>query len=223
MAGGADLYADLARYLKVKWLATIFDVGANTGQTTKKMLAANPVATIHAVEPVKSTFDVVQDKFRDNARVVCHNVAMSSESGEGFVTDVALSSTNKLADAGQPVRIVTGAEFCEEQGIGHVDFLKVDAEGHDLEVLRGFGPMIRDGRVDVIQAEVCFAASDRDERGPGPVAHVPYWEISDWLGDDWGLLRFYDQTDVPLRFGNAVWMPRHRRVRGAELDRPPTG
>ncbi|MFZ4768057.1 MAG: FkbM family methyltransferase, partial [Roseimicrobium sp.] len=36
------------------------------------------------------------------------------------------------------VSLCTLAGYCREHGLKQVDFLKVDAEGHDLDVLRGF-------------------------------------------------------------------------------------
>ena len=47
----------------------------------------------------------------------------------------------------------TGDEFLAAQGIEHVDYLKVDAEGHDLSVLKGFRQARTTGVVDVVQFE----------------------------------------------------------------------
>ena len=44
-----------------------------------------------------------------------------------------------------------------EMGIGHIDLLKVDAEGADLAVLRGFLTMLRRRAIDVVQFEYGYA------------------------------------------------------------------
>ncbi|MCK5600552.1 FkbM family methyltransferase, partial [Candidatus Pacearchaeota archaeon] len=45
-----------------------------------------------------------------------------------------------------------------ENGIDHVDFLKVDAEGHDLSVLKGAESYLQANKIDIIQFE--FARMD---------------------------------------------------------------
>lgn len=60
----------------------------------------------------------------------------------------------KLSDYQElPAQMIRGDEFCQENGIDHIDFLKIDTEGHDLNVLRGFGGMLTSGAISVIQFE----------------------------------------------------------------------
>jgi hypothetical protein len=47
----------------------------------------------------------------------------------------------------------TGDEVCRELGIGKIDFLKVDVESAEYEVLTGFSEMLGARRVSVIQFE----------------------------------------------------------------------
>ena len=51
------------------------------------------------------------------------------------------------------VTCVTGDEQLDSLGIQKLDFLKVDAEGHDFEVLLGFAKSLESGRIDVVQFE----------------------------------------------------------------------
>ena len=46
-----------------------------------------------------------------------------------------------------------GDDYADGHGITHIDFLKVDAEGADHLVLRGFERLLRAGRIDVVQFE----------------------------------------------------------------------
>ena len=48
---------------------------------------------------------------------------------------------------------VRGDEFFKQHVVKRISFLKIDTEGHDLKVLKGFSEMISHGRVDVIQFE----------------------------------------------------------------------
>ncbi len=44
-------------------------------------------------------------------------------------------------------------DFCREQGVERIDFLKLDVEGHELAVLRGARRMLGAGTVSLIQFE----------------------------------------------------------------------
>lgn len=43
----------------------------------------------------------------------------------------------------QEGEIVAGADFCRDRSIDHVSFLKIETDGHDLEVVRGFGAQLQ--------------------------------------------------------------------------------
>ena len=49
------------------------------------------------------------------------------------------------------IRLTTATEFCKDNAIDHVQLIKCDTEGHDLEVILGVLPLLRDGRVSVMQ------------------------------------------------------------------------
>ena len=48
---------------------------------------------------------------------------------------------------------MSGDAFCAGRGIRKVDFLKIDAEGHDFEVLKGFAQMLCRAEIDMLQVE----------------------------------------------------------------------
>jgi len=52
-----------------------------------------------------------------------------------------------------PVEVETVETICARHEIGHIHLLKVDVEGGELDALRGAEPLIRDGRLDLIQFE----------------------------------------------------------------------
>ena len=49
--------------------------------------------------------------------------------------------------------VFRGDDFCCENGIEHIDFLKMDVEGAEFKVLAGLDRMLSDQRVDIIQFE----------------------------------------------------------------------
>ena len=59
----------------------------------------------------------------------------------------------RRADTTIEVERTTLTDFCRQRGIGHVNLVKSDTEGHDLSVLRGARELLAAGRVDLLQFE----------------------------------------------------------------------
>jgi FkbM family methyltransferase len=49
----------------------------------------------------------------------------------------------------QTVPVMSLDTYCTENGIAHIDVLKVDVQGHEPAVLRGAERMLSEGRIDV--------------------------------------------------------------------------
>ena len=49
--------------------------------------------------------------------------------------------------------VTTGDLYCSEHGIERIDFLKVDVEGAEREVLNGFSRMLDERRITAVQFE----------------------------------------------------------------------
>ena len=146
----------------------MFDAGANVGHWST---AANAVfrgqATIHAFEPSPPTYDRLCQTVAGLQMVRPHPVGLSDERrtvtilhspGTSEKTSVegsaAQALNTRLSDYEKlPAQLVRGDEFCRENGIEVIHFLKIDTEGHDLSVLRGFGEMLSQGAIAVIQFE----------------------------------------------------------------------
>ena len=160
-----------------KWQAAIvFDVGANTGQSARGFARFWPEARIHSFEPVPRTFAKLAEAARDMPHVTVHNLGLGRLSGPAEMTDLPQSVQNRITPPTdglptQTVQIQRGVDFCEARGIKRISYLKIDTEGHDLEVLRGFAGMFK--RVDFVQVEAGM--------NPHNKPHVPYGQLSDFL------------------------------------------
>lgn len=60
------------------------------------------------------------------------------------------------------ITIDTVDEFTENRNITHIDFLKMDVQGWEMEVLMGAKTLLREKRVRFIYTEVGFRREDRD-------------------------------------------------------------
>lgn len=136
--------------------STILDIGANTGLFSLVAKAMNPKATVHAFEPIERIAQVLQENCEHNRfEIAVHVAAVSDTDGEAVIYDLPLSHhyvaslhedeaahhyggpASELAQRRAPT--VTLARFIEEQQIARVDLMKVDVEGHEVQVLAGMG------------------------------------------------------------------------------------
>lgn len=136
----------------------LLDVGANVGEWSLAAAARFPRAVIHSFEPVASTHAMLAAAVdHELDRVFPHHLALGEESATLAITvphpGSPLSSISDDHGPGELVTVVRGDEWCAEQGIEHIDFLKIDTEGWDHHVLRGFERMLSEGRVDIVQFE----------------------------------------------------------------------
>ena len=195
---GIDLYRDLNELNTP--ITTVFDVGANVGQSTVRYLREFPGAQIHAFEPVDSLFAQL-DKIQ-NPLLKKHRLALGSRSTQGFIENHGEMS--KLSDHGEPVTIETLDAFCLD--IPKISFLKIDTEGSDLEVLKGASLLLAEKRVDVIQVEAGMNRLNNH--------HVPIQEFLAFLEPrGYFLFGIYEQVNEwpsgqpHLRRSNLVFIP----------------
>ena len=143
-------------------LSCIFDVGANIGTYSLLARNINQKSLIFAFEPVPETFIELQKKV-SNKNIKTFNFALGSDMGEAKMLvskDSKLSTlvldNNYLSDKDDSkyvaVKIITGYEFLKNNyDLGQISLLKIDTEGYESEVLKGFRQII--SRIDVIQFE----------------------------------------------------------------------
>jgi FkbM family methyltransferase len=125
--------------------ATFIDVGANIGSYT--LVASQvPGTSVVSIEPHPVTFASLRENVRLNGRhnVTCLNIALSRDDSELRLSDHQESTLNRVLAAGEKVdhelhvtsrRLQT---LCRELRITP-DFIKIDVEGHEREVLDGLG------------------------------------------------------------------------------------
>jgi len=145
-------------------LKTIFDVGANHGQWTQLAYDAHPSARIHSFEIVPGTFAMMKDNLAGMAdRTILNSIGLSNREGMAKVhidpsSDVLSTTLDFASDSAAALDtiqcpVITGARYCAEHGIERIDFLKIDVEGAEINVLRGFESLIDRQTIRIIQFE----------------------------------------------------------------------
>lgn len=192
--------------------STVFDVGANVGQSLVEFAKAFPTARIDSFEPIEAAFRQLQRRARAYPNANAHCVALSSTRHQVVMRAIRASLGNRIMApdaAGDTVQVVTtasGSDVARSLGVGRIDILKIDTEGHDLEVVKGFGEMIREKRIEFIQVECGFAPeNDRHIRFETFTEH--FFPLGYRLFGIYGQRRKFSNTDTRnLMFGDAVFI-----------------
>ena len=137
-----------------------FDVGANTGGWTEMALSVAPKAQIHAFEIVPATYEKLAARYGKRAGVFVNGFGLGDRAGEVEVAVTAddTRATSVLQFHERPVAMIkcpvrSGDDYCAERGIAKIDLLKIDVEGGEPQVLRGFALALAKGHVRAIQFE----------------------------------------------------------------------
>ena len=164
---GHDAFLDIARLSKLMEYGdgAIIDVGANSGQTTLRLLREFPNGQIYSFEPHPQTFAKLRHNVRKFNNVVAIKAALGPRNGtaELFAYDnCALSSVvanspfvSRFGVRGNCITVNIGRldDFCSNNKITCIHTLKIDTEGYDLEVLRGATRMLAQGQIKFVYIE----------------------------------------------------------------------
>ncbi len=200
----------------------LFDVGAHVGEYSTLLREAFPSAKIFSFEPSEAPFQALK-KISSAKKLDIHQVALSSESGDAEIYYDKSDPGNQLASlhrgvisdlhrapstSAAKVRTTSIDDFCAQKNIGYIDFLKIDTEGHELEVLRGAHGMIENKKIGMIQFEF---------NEMNVISRVFLKDFYDVLSNfdlyrlnEGGLIdiRTYDGRNEIFKFQNIVAMPK---------------
>ena len=146
----------------------MFDVGAHKGAVSLLFRSRFPRVAIHAFEPGPDAFRALSKTLGDGPAVTLNALALSCRSGEGAFLANGARTTNRLIER-RPgghsgvidVRLERGEDYCARKGVERISFLKIDTEGHDLEVLAGFRGMLMRQSIDFVQVEAGMNPENR--------------------------------------------------------------
>ena len=141
---------------------TIVDVGVADG--TPELYEALPDARLILVDPLEEVRDIVggQDRLKDRD-VTFHVCAVGAEAGEaelqvssGTISKSTLHSPTKVYGSDEFVtRRVPIRTLDEVIGpVGHPVGLKIDTEGHEVDVLRGATALLRETEFVIAEASI---------------------------------------------------------------------
>lgn len=153
----------------VKKGAIVFDVGANKGNWSKVVLDNFKDIKLASFEPVPEIYGELQ-KNLSGYDLKLENIALSSEEGTadfyyyneqngrfiGLSTFYRRNNAEKdlnISPAKITVTKSTLEKYCSQNNISKINYLKVDTEGSEKDVLVGAENLIANNSIDIIQFE----------------------------------------------------------------------
>lgn len=193
-------------------IRTIVDVGANVGKFSSSLHDHLPEASFHCLEPFSQTFELLKKKLSEPAFKV-YQIALgekneflsielnpTTQSDTNSLRNLALTTSSRPSEV---IEVITLDEFVVRNGLFEIDFLKIDTEGYDLQVLKGGLENLISGTVKLILVECGL--------DPTNTYHVYFQEIVNFLTDKEFVLVGFFQTDIRKiskrqHFSNALFV-----------------
>ena len=170
---------NILKSLKKLNINYIFDVGSHRGESIDYFIKLKDLKKIQSFEPQKNIFLVLKKKYKNNNKVILNQIALSQNENykDFYINDLSSTSTfsrlnkkslwlkikNKILNKKNPIinkikiRSLTIDKFIKQKKIKKIDLLKIDTEGHELEVLKGALKTIKEHKVKFILIELHFS------------------------------------------------------------------
>lgn len=151
----------------------IVDVGANLGVTSMIASRMRPLAAIIAFEPSPKAFRCLSKTFHYNEVKNCKliNKALGNKVGSvSFVEAEFLAGSYLASEAAEAsnveVELTTLDTVVEEMKLARLDFIKIDVEGFELDVLQGASQTIQNFKPKMFMEFNSFAISANRNMSP---------------------------------------------------------
>jgi len=152
---------------KTKYFNIVFDIGAHHGESINLFLKKFKVNEIYSFEPIKSNFEILKHNLNlfkkrfINTKIFIENFALGSEKKKINIKVLNESSSSTFNEINvnskyfkkkkiflpslneknffseKEAQIITLSEYIEKKNIKGIDFMKIDTEGYEYDVLLG--------------------------------------------------------------------------------------
>ena len=134
---------------------TIIDVGSNKGQFILLSKKFYPNCTIYSIEPITEIFNKLKKNFENYNKIKFYNLALGNKNTikKIFITKRQDSSsilkprknihTSYNLINNQKIKIIKSSEILTNHQIKKKILVKIDVQGYEIEVLKGFGKKIK--------------------------------------------------------------------------------
>ena len=134
------------RSLTTESKATCLDIGANIGYVSAYLAMRNDVDRIFSFEPNHETFEILKINASYYVKINPNQILVGQSSGVGIHLPNTINSAHSRTASGQEdlsrsldrnsIPMVSVDDFVKKNGL-EIHFMKIDVEGHEIEVLEG--------------------------------------------------------------------------------------
>lgn len=167
-------------------------------------------------EPASANFIKLQKPVKGYKNVECIKIALGPEVKTGWISingrhdmfrliDEPIIHSENLNSVVEKVTITTIDNFCVENKIDKISYLKIDTEGKDLEVLKGAKKFLSEQKIDFIHVEASMNPLNKH--------HISFELFKEFLQSyNYFLFGLYEQMDewiekkINLRRTNPVFV-----------------
>jgi len=160
-----------------KWIKpgfTVLDVGANEGYfSILACMLAGPGGRVVAVEPQARCTEIIRRNMSANGISNCTMIEAAVGDADSFADIQLMPAINtgassivrkyRWARQRQRIRTLSGLTLVEQTGFSQFDFVKIDVEGYEPEVVEGLLPLLNSGCIKLMLID--FHHSVLEQRG----------------------------------------------------------
>lgn len=162
-SGYADYSGELYIIKKLKKSVSsgvIFDVGANIGDWSKFLIEEykNENYNLYLFEPSLHTFHKLQNDLESRPNHHFYPIGFSNKREKltlkydnDFQGSASILGEGKIEEK---IQLETIDEFCINNKIKKINFLKMDVQGYEFQILKGAEKMIQKNNIEFIQFEI---------------------------------------------------------------------
>ena len=133
------------------------DIGANKGEYTKYLLKRKPNLECHIFEPSEKNFEILKNRFAYH-NIFINKIGLSnsnkksklysnySGSGIASLTKRRLKHFQVKMNIEEDIELQRFDNYWKDKDLT-LDYIKIDVEGHELDVIEGFGDLIYRSRL----------------------------------------------------------------------------
>ena len=218
----SDAFSDQVQLLDPLNVKTIFDVGANIGQTTQRYVELFPLASIKSFEPFGLTYRELCSRVAHMQNVQPFELAIADKSGPGdfyvnrahftnsmlapskiatdYIDEETIGNIDKMA-----VSAMSLDDFCDKHAVQKIDILKMDIQGGELLALKGAKRLLSSSSVGLIYTEVEFVQL---YEGQPDICDLTK-HLADYGFILYGLYDLHAGKNGRLSWGDAIFVPEH--------------
>ena len=151
--------------------ALFFDIGAGQAESINRFKRILPNCTIHSFEPVKQRINIINEwlkTFPHNNNITLNHNAIGEKIEEKTFNVNAKTKASSFLKLNQKnvkdfikeqviVKVNTVDNYVKENNINYIDYLKIDTQGFEEEVLKGSIETLKSGKAKYIEVEIILS------------------------------------------------------------------